>query len=747
MKKLVLLLLISVGLNAQFNYQAIVKDSNGNTITNNQVKFKFSLMYQSSTATPVYIEEHTVTTPPDGVVNISVGGGTVVNGTFSNIDWSQSVFMKEELDTGIGYQDMGTKQFVSVPYSEYSLGVRGLNLNGENVAVGNYAMQNKDFTTSAGNIAIGEYALQTRTTEISNGSVNVAIGYNALKDNRSGDDNVAINKGALEKNNDGHNNIAIGTNAINKNINGGYNIAVGQFSLESSIAASQSIAIGYQALQYFNNGGEVVNSANTAVGVYALRGESSTSSNTGKENTALGHTSLNKNTGGSYNTAIGINTLSSNRIGSSNTSVGENSMYYNVIGKENTAIGGVSLYSNVEGNANIAVGQGALYYNTNGSGNSALGYNSLNNNEENNNTAVGTYAGTSLISGTLNTAIGYRSDILNNLKNATAIGADATVTASNTIQLGNTDVTLVNTSGVVSATGFKGNADEVTLSYSGTVTNVLAVISDLQLQIAELKEIVNSLSSSLNTSAMTLIAHESFDYAAGTPLYGYDGGFGWNGPWDNKDANQSWFSDRNKHYVINSNSSYGGVYTSNRRSDMTYEGIESVGNYLGNDDQQTDIACFSFRVLQNSISSGVHYVQFIVQFNDFSDSDAAGAANNYFILKNGEDEKLVVRRKDGNIFLTKSITSSLEADIVDTGVSLKGSSEAQLVVFQINHIDSITKIWVDPILSDFNYISPPTADAYLDYIFDFNTILLVSQTKWDFGVPTLFDEIKVMRIE
>ena len=62
-------------------------------------------MYQSSTATPVYVEEHTVTTPSDGVNNLSVGGGIVVNGTFSNIDWSQSVFMKEEIDTGSGYQD------------------------------------------------------------------------------------------------------------------------------------------------------------------------------------------------------------------------------------------------------------------------------------------------------------------------------------------------------------------------------------------------------------------------------------------------------------------------------------------------------------------------------------------------------------------------------------------------------------------------------------------------------------------
>ena len=127
MKKLIFFLFISAGLNAQFNYQAIVKDGGGNLLTNNQVKFKFSLMYQSSTASPVFIEEHEVITPPDGVVNLSVGGGTVVNGTFSDIDWSNSVFMKEELDTGNGYQDMGTRQIASVPVAEYAKRVAGLN--------------------------------------------------------------------------------------------------------------------------------------------------------------------------------------------------------------------------------------------------------------------------------------------------------------------------------------------------------------------------------------------------------------------------------------------------------------------------------------------------------------------------------------------------------------------------------------------------------------------------------------------
>ena len=120
MKKLILYFFISVGLNAQFNYQAIIKDSDGNPVTNNQIKFKFPLMYQSSSTTTIFVEEHDITTPADGVVNLSVGGGTVVNGTFSSIDWSQSIFMKEELDTTNGYQIMETKQVASDPVAEYA---------------------------------------------------------------------------------------------------------------------------------------------------------------------------------------------------------------------------------------------------------------------------------------------------------------------------------------------------------------------------------------------------------------------------------------------------------------------------------------------------------------------------------------------------------------------------------------------------------------------------------------------------
>ena len=119
------------------------------------------------------------------------------------------------------------------------------------------------------------------------------------------------------------------------------------------------------------------------------------------------------------------------------------------------------------------------------------------------------------ISGTLNSCSHasylYRSDISNNLTNATAIGANASVTSSNTIQLGNTDVTLVNTSGVVSATGFKGSCDEITLTDSGTITTLLELIEDLKNEIELLKQ-SNSSSSTSNGDANTSLIYTISDF-------------------------------------------------------------------------------------------------------------------------------------------------------------------------------------------------------------------------------------------
>ena len=179
MKKTLFFLLISVGLNAQFNYQAIVKDGDGNPVTNNQVKFKFSLIYQSSTATPVYVEEHELVTPPDGVVNLSVGGGTVVNGTFSDLDWSQIVFMKEEIDTGNGYQDMGTRQVASVPVAEYAKNAANLYYNNSNSQSSTSIVETTSVVSASAFIGDGSSLLWSQTsTQTLSDKINELISLN-----------------------------------------------------------------------------------------------------------------------------------------------------------------------------------------------------------------------------------------------------------------------------------------------------------------------------------------------------------------------------------------------------------------------------------------------------------------------------------------------------------------------------------------------------------------------------------------
>jgi len=66
--------------------------------------------------------------------------------------------------------------------------------------------------------------------------------------------------------------------------------------------------------------------------------------------------------------------------------------------------------------------------------------------------ASGVYALDGNATGTYNTAIGHSADVgFSNLTNATAIGYGATVASSNSIQLGNTSVSNVKTSGTITA--------------------------------------------------------------------------------------------------------------------------------------------------------------------------------------------------------------------------------------------------------------------------------------------------------
>jgi hypothetical protein len=108
--------------------------------------------------------------------------------------------------------------------------------------------------------------------------------------------------------------------------------------------------------------------------------------------------------------------------GRNNTANGSGALRSATMALSNTANGVNALYSNINGNYNNATGHGALSFNISGNSNVADGYNAMNTNTI----------------GNSNTCVGDESDVsTNNLTNASAFGANALVSASNSLVLGN----------------------------------------------------------------------------------------------------------------------------------------------------------------------------------------------------------------------------------------------------------------------------------------------------------------------
>ena len=215
--------------------------------------------------------------------------------------------------------------------------------------------------------------------------------------------NTASGGSALYSNTTGANNIAFGANALVSNTTGGANVAIGSFALPQNTTGFSNVAIGPSALW-----------SNTATSNLVAIGDSALFNNTGTENTA----------------------------------VGSKALYANTTGEANTANGNQALVANTTGTANTAVGTDALFINTSGAQNTAVGNQALSFNQTGKNI----------------TALGYFSGVgVDGLNDATAIGASAVVSSSNTVQLGDNNVTAVNSYGTfntISDGRFKFNIQE-----------------------------------------------------------------------------------------------------------------------------------------------------------------------------------------------------------------------------------------------------------------------------------------------
>ena len=160
------------------------------------------------------------------------------------------------------------------------------------------------------------------------------------------------------------------------------------------------------------------------------------------------------------------------QVNDQNITVGENTLVDNTTGQLLIAIGNGSLYSNTSANYNIGIGASTLSNNQTGENNIAIGVASLNSNTGANNTAIGRSASQLGAANSNITSLGFQAGMRNtgnsntflgtntdqnspssSITNSTALGFGAKISAANQIQLGNTSVTNVNTSGNITTAG------------------------------------------------------------------------------------------------------------------------------------------------------------------------------------------------------------------------------------------------------------------------------------------------------
>lgn len=113
----------------KFSYQAVVRNSGGNLVTNAQVGIRLSIIQGNVNGAVAYMETFVVTTNANGLATLEVGAANP--NSFAQIAWADGpYFVKSEIDVagGTNYAITGTSQLLSVPYAIHANEVGGLRI-------------------------------------------------------------------------------------------------------------------------------------------------------------------------------------------------------------------------------------------------------------------------------------------------------------------------------------------------------------------------------------------------------------------------------------------------------------------------------------------------------------------------------------------------------------------------------------------------------------------------------------------
>ncbi len=312
------------------------------------------------------------------------------------------------INAGTVYQ-IGGSNVLSVPstantFIGLNAGIANTGVNG--TFVGNGAGQ---FNTSGTrNSFFGTSAGLKNTTGNSNSFFGVISGTS----NTTGGNNSFFGDSAGAINTTGGLNAFFGYNSGLLNTTGSFNSFFGASAGMANTTAINNSFFG-QASGFKNTTGQ----DNTFIGNGAGFNNVSAS-----RNTFTGSLSGFNNTTGDFNSFYGYNSGAANTTSINNSFFGQSSGVKNTTGQDNTFIGNGAGFSNVSANNNTFVGSLSGQFNTTGISNSFFGF----------------QTGQANTTGNNNTLLGNGANLgASNLTNATAIGANALVSQSNSLVLGN----------------------------------------------------------------------------------------------------------------------------------------------------------------------------------------------------------------------------------------------------------------------------------------------------------------------
>ena len=115
----------------KISYQAIIRRSDGQPITNQGVGIQLSILQGLDNSTEVYVETQSSVSDANGLVSLEIGAGNILKGSLSEVDWSYgNLYIKMDIDPsaagGTNYSISGSSQLVSVPFAFHAKTAEGL---------------------------------------------------------------------------------------------------------------------------------------------------------------------------------------------------------------------------------------------------------------------------------------------------------------------------------------------------------------------------------------------------------------------------------------------------------------------------------------------------------------------------------------------------------------------------------------------------------------------------------------------